>query len=197
MVIWFANADVTVVVSFLCRRDPLYAILCQLAIIATLKSYPTLGDISLGVSLLPLFPSIIPRASSLSHLSLSCPEVPISCPTLFHSHARRFALASPSDLRHPLTALTLHLYTLILLPLLHHLWLGAGSGNANFFYASTLVFGLGNAMFGIDLVVAGRLKGFDLKGARESVEMKEGRGAGDEGVEGVGEGKWEVVQVNG
>ncbi|KAL7409590.1 GPI transamidase subunit PIG-U [Mrakia frigida] len=145
------------------RRDPLYALLCLLSITSTLKSYPTLGDVSLSLALLPLFPSIIPY------------------------------------LRHPLPSLTLHLYSLILLPLLHHLWLGAGSGNANFFYASTLVFGLGCALFGVDLVVAGRLKGFDLARARRSVEEKEAR----EGRVGAGEGeekaepKWEVVQVAG
>lgn len=46
-----------------CRSDPLYALLSLIAITATLKSYLTLGDISLGVALLPLFPSIIPRSS--------------------------------------------------------------------------------------------------------------------------------------
>lgn len=36
----------------------------------------------------------------------------------------------------------MHLYTAILLPLLHSLWLLTGSGNANFFYAATMVYGL-------------------------------------------------------
>jgi len=49
------------------------------------------------------------------------------------------------------------------------------------------------------LVVAGRVKGFDLVGARRSVETKEressGLGASDEADR--VEGKWEVVQVAG
>ena len=36
----------------------------------------------------------------------------------------------------------MHLYTSILLPLLHSLWLVTGTGNANFFYAATMVYGL-------------------------------------------------------
>ncbi|KLT45415.1 PIG-U-domain-containing protein [Cutaneotrichosporon oleaginosum] len=47
-----------------------------------------------------------------------------------------------SNLNHPLFSLTVHLYTAILLPLLHTLWLLTGAGNANFFYAATMVYGL-------------------------------------------------------
>lgn len=109
------------------------------------------------------------------------------------SHPRLLP-SPPPDIRHPLPALTLHLYSLILLPLLHHLWLGAGSGNANFFYASTLVFGLGNALFVADLVVAGKRVRFNLEGAKESVKRAEA--AGGEGEEQEKE-QWEVVQVSG
>ncbi|BEJ08882.1 hypothetical protein CcaverHIS641_0509760 [Cutaneotrichosporon cavernicola] len=47
-----------------------------------------------------------------------------------------------TNLNHPLFSLTVHLYTAILLPLLHTLWLLTGAGNANFFYAATMVYGL-------------------------------------------------------
>ncbi|OJT10405.1 hypothetical protein TRAPUB_13097 [Trametes pubescens] len=36
-----------------------------------------------------------------------------------------------------------------------HLWLRQGTGNANFFYASTLVFGMGNGGALLDAVWAG------------------------------------------
>lgn len=43
------------------------------------------------------------------------------------------------DLRHSLVTSLLFAYATVLMPALHHLWLNAGSGNANFFYATTLV----------------------------------------------------------
>ncbi|KAE8233155.1 hypothetical protein CF326_g1811 [Tilletia indica] len=50
-------------------------------------------------------------------------------------------------LRHPLVTTLLLTYATLLLPIFHTLWLGpgsrSGSGNANFFYAITLVWGLG------------------------------------------------------
>lgn len=49
----------------------------------------------------------------------------------------------------------LHLHASLLLPLFHHLWVAAGTGNANFFYASTLVFGIANGAALIDCVWAG------------------------------------------
>lgn len=47
------------------------------------------------------------------------------------------------------------LHAAILLPLFHHLWLATGTGNANFFYASTLVFGLANGQAVLDSLWAG------------------------------------------
>ncbi len=52
----------------------------------------------------------------------------------------------------------LYLYSLFLLPLFHHLWLHAGSGNANFFYAITLVWALAGSSSILDAMWAwGRL----------------------------------------
>lgn len=59
-----------------------------------------------------------------------------------------------TDLRHPLFSLTVHLYTSILLPLLHSLWLLTGSGNANFFYAATMVYGLNATLALADVLTA-------------------------------------------
>ncbi|WVQ99565.1 hypothetical protein IAU59_006701 [Kwoniella sp. CBS 9459] len=60
-----------------------------------------------------------------------------------------------SNLRHPLFTLTVHLYTSILLPLLHSLWLLTGTGNANFFYAATMVYGLNASLAVVDVLGAG------------------------------------------
>ncbi|TYJ54536.1 hypothetical protein B9479_004763 [Cryptococcus floricola] len=60
-----------------------------------------------------------------------------------------------SNLRHPLFTLTVHLYTAILLPLLHSLWLLTGTGNANFFYAATMVYGLNASLAIVDVLGAG------------------------------------------
>ncbi|KAK3329092.1 GPI transamidase subunit PIG-U [Apodospora peruviana] len=46
------------------------------------------------------------------------------------------------------------LYTVFLGPAFYHLWIYAGSGNANFFYAITLVWGLGLSLLVCDLTFA-------------------------------------------
>ena len=66
-----------------------------------------------------------------------------------------------------MTAL-LHLHASLLLPLFKSLWLDQGTGNANFFYASTLVFGLANGAAVIDCVYAGLRIAFPVK---EGFEM--------------------------
>ena len=61
----------------------------------------------------------------------------------------------PPDLRHPIVTALIHLHASLLLPLFNSLWLRQGTGNANFFYASTLVFGMGNGAALLDAVWAG------------------------------------------
>jgi len=57
-------------------------------------------------------------------------------------------------LRHPLLTISLYVYGLSLLPAFHHLWMNLGSGNANFYYASTLVWAVGNGLVWIDAISA-------------------------------------------
>lgn len=59
-----------------------------------------------------------------------------------------------SELRYPLLAFALNLYAAILLPVLHDSWLHFGTGNANFFYAATMVYGLGCGMAVTDVLGA-------------------------------------------
>jgi GPI-anchor transamidase subunit U len=48
-----------------------------------------------------------------------------------------------------------HVYASTLLPLFNNLWLGQGTGNSNFFYAATLVFGVANGAALLDSTWAG------------------------------------------
>jgi len=72
--------------------------------------------------------------------------------------------------RYPLPALTALLYASLLGPAFHHLWIYAGSGNANFFYAITLVWNLALLVLGTDALYA------VLRDEWE-VERPEGKGA--------------------
>jgi len=58
-------------------------------------------------------------------------------------------------LRHPIVTTILHLHASLLMPLFHSLWLRQGTGNANFFYASTLVFACANGAAVIDCLWSG------------------------------------------
>ncbi|CAH7684341.1 GPI transamidase subunit PIG-U [Phakopsora pachyrhizi] len=57
-----------------------------------------------------------------------------------------------SHFRHPLLTILLYFYGICLLPAFHHLWMNLGSGNSNFYYASTLVWSIGNGLNLIDLI---------------------------------------------
>ncbi|CEP08549.1 hypothetical protein [Parasitella parasitica] len=56
----------------------------------------------------------------------------------------------------------LFLYASALAPIFWHLWIYAGSGNANFFYAITLVYNLGQVLLLIDLVYAALRREYDV-----------------------------------
>lgn len=57
-------------------------------------------------------------------------------------------------LRYPLVSTLTYAYCTCLSPAFHHLWLHAGSANANFFYAITLVWALGGGMLVLDAMWA-------------------------------------------
>lgn len=104
-------------------------ILVSLGIFSTWKSYPQLGDHAAWIALLSCFPEIVSSGSFMSALLTK-------------------------GLRHPLFTASVHLYTAILLPLLHSLWLLTGAGNANFFYAATMVYGLNASLAVVDVLGA-------------------------------------------
>jgi GPI-anchor transamidase subunit U len=109
----------------------------MLGVLGMFKSYPTLSDPGLFLSMIALFPEIYPCAYSITKRFL---------PT---------ELDSWPDLRHPFVTGLIHLHASLLMPLFNRLWLSQGTGNANFFYASTLVFGCANGGALIDCVWAG------------------------------------------
>ncbi|SPO20336.1 related to GPI - transamidase subunit [Ustilago trichophora] len=57
-------------------------------------------------------------------------------------------------MRYPLISTLTYAYCTCLSPAFHHLWLNAGSANANFFYAITLVWALGGGMLVLDAMWA-------------------------------------------
>ncbi|KAJ7095734.1 GPI transamidase subunit PIG-U [Mycena belliarum] len=75
-------------------------------------------------------------------------------PGLFISTASVFPEIYPY-LRYPIVTTLLHLHASLLMPLFHHLWLNQGTGNANFFYATTLVFACANGAALTDFIWAG------------------------------------------
>lgn len=111
------------------RNEPLMASTILLGIIATFKSYPSAGDIALFHVLLFLFPERLFCRSS-RHRAKGGPE----------SHT-----CSP-DTRRAFVSVAMVIYCIALMPAFHYLWLYAGSGNANFYYATTLVFGVANGL---------------------------------------------------
>ncbi|SCZ87367.1 BZ3500_MvSof-1268-A1-R1_Chr2-2g04833 [Microbotryum saponariae] len=86
-----------------------------------------------------------------------------------------------TDITRPLVYFGLTLYALALLPSFHHLWLYSGSGNANFFYASTLVWAIGQGGLLIEVL--------DAKLKREVVNTLD-----EQGRELVKKGRWRVLQ---
>ncbi|KAG5653519.1 hypothetical protein H0H81_012593 [Sphagnurus paluster] len=78
----------------------------------------------------------------------------LSDPGLFLSMIAIFPEIYPY-FRHPMVTALLHLHAVLLMPLFNHLWLNQGTGNANFYYASTLVFACSNGAALVDCIWAG------------------------------------------
>lgn len=78
-----------------------------------------------------------------------------------------------SDLRNPFLSLNLLFFSTALLPAFHHTWVYAGSGNANFFYAITLLWGLGGALLLLDVVHAWLRRGVEMYVQRDATKWRD------------------------
>lgn len=118
------------------RRQPLFVITSLLGIFAIFKPYPSIADVSLYFALLPLYRHLSPRKYFLfRHRYLSVSDKRL---------VTRYTFFAASAL----------LYATLLGPAFYHLWIYAGSGNANFFYAITLVWSLGLTILVADHIFA-------------------------------------------
>jgi phosphatidylinositol glycan class U len=81
-------------------------------------------------------------------------------------------------LRHPIITTLLHLHAALLLPLQHVLWVSEGRGNANFYYAASLVMGMAGGAGLVDACWAGlRIAVGDAKvWAEEKADGEKGKG---------------------
>ncbi|KAI8364651.1 GPI transamidase subunit PIG-U [Radiomyces spectabilis] len=110
----------------LSRHNPLFVLTVLCGVMGIFKSYPSAGDASMYLALIPL-----------------------------HDELLKYC-------RYGFLITNLFLYSSVLSPIFWHLWIYAGSGNANFFYAITLVYNLGQVLFIIDLVYAALRRDFDV-----------------------------------
>lgn len=116
------------------RRQPLFVATAMLAIFAIFKPYPSIADASLYLGTLPLYRHVFPRECSL--------------------FANKRSLLTIIVMRYTFLAAAALLYASLLGPAFYYLWIYAGSGNANFFYAITLVWSLGLSFLVADSIWA-------------------------------------------
>lgn len=135
------------------RKQPLLVVTSLLGILAIFKPYPSIADASLFFAMLPLYKHIFPRMS-LRPLTTSI-------------------LTNISGFRYGFIEMAALLYASFLGPAFYHLWIYAGSGNANFFYAITLVWSLGLTLVVTDLVYAALVDEFEVE--RPDVKGKDVR----------------------
>ena len=114
------------------RRQPLLVASMLTGIFAIFHPYPSIADAALFLSFVPLYRHLFPRKPDLS--CFSCSDLAVM----------RYSFLAASTL----------LYTSFLGPAFYHLWIYAGSGNANFFYAITLVWSLGLSVIVADSLFA-------------------------------------------
>ena len=107
---------------------------------------------------------VVPLCIKLRHDPLFCASFVVALIALFKSYPvlgdNIFWLSGILPLqrklfkfqRTPFININVLLFTLVLSPVFHFIWIYAGSGNANFFYALTLLWGLANVLLLGDLL---------------------------------------------
>ena len=121
------------------KDDPIVNIFVQVGLLAVLKSYPSVGDTSLYISMLPMLSYLFPLMRNI--LVYSC-----------------MLLAST-----------------VLAPVMFYLWLGSGGGNANFYFAITLVNAVGQIFLIVDVLYASLKREFIKKNGADIPMSKSGK----------------------
>lgn len=117
-------------ISIRLRHEPILSILIQLGLISTLKSYPSIGDTGLFLSMVPMVAYLFP---------------------LLRNFLIYFCMLAAS---------------VVLAPIMFYLWVGSGGGNANFYFAITLVYSVGLIFLITDIFYASLKREFiKLNGA--------------------------------
>ncbi|KAG0250097.1 hypothetical protein BG011_008653 [Mortierella polycephala] len=114
-------------ISIKLRNHPLFVAFLLSTVMGTFKGYPSVGDASLYLGLLPL------------------------CSEIFKYMRYSFLIAN------------LFMYSSLLAPIFWYLWVYVGSGNANFFYAIGLVYGIGEIILMIDTTYALMRRDFEAQ----------------------------------
>ncbi|KAF9979486.1 hypothetical protein BGZ75_009627 [Mortierella antarctica] len=119
-------------ISIKLRNRPLFVSFLLCTVMGTFKGYPSFGDASLYLGLLPL------------------------CSEIF------------KYMRYSFLIVNLFLYSSLLAPIFWYLWVYVGSGNANFFYAIGLVYGIGEIILMIDTTYALARRDFEAQSPPET-----------------------------
>jgi phosphatidylinositol glycan class U len=133
-VFWLQLVGYVGAMTFRLQTQPLFVIISLVGLFAVFKPYPSIADVSLYLGLLPLYQHVLP------------------CKFLVAFYVTHQLTAIVT--RYTFIAASVLLYSTLLGPAFHHLWIYAGSGNANFFYAITLVWSLGLAILVGDTIFA-------------------------------------------
>ncbi|QDS68753.1 hypothetical protein FKW77_004825 [Venturia effusa] len=136
-VFWLHMASYVGGLSIRFQKQPLFAIVAMLGIIAIFQPYPSIADTSLFLGVVPLYRHLFPL------------------------------------MRYSFLATAVIMYATLLGPAFYHLWIYAGSGNANFFYAITLVWSLGLIVVLGDMIYA--VIRDELEAERPELKGKEAR----------------------
>jgi phosphatidylinositol glycan class U len=105
------------------------------------KSYPSWGDAALHLAWLPLFTELF-TCTYLSFWLVGDTNVSLT-DDFFHL-----------DLRYTFLVSLVYTFASALAIVFYHIWIVLGTGNANFFFAITLVHALGQIMLLIDSIYA-------------------------------------------
>jgi phosphatidylinositol glycan class U len=149
-VFWLHMLAYSVPFTVRLRAQPLAAVIAMLGVLAIFQPYANVGEAGAWLASTCLMGHVF---SSKFLPSIINPTI-LQCKP---QHPRHYILITKpvsSTHRYPFPALAALLYATLLGPAFHYLWLYAGSGNANFFYAITLVWNLALLILETDLVYA-------------------------------------------